>query len=202
MNLIDDFYIIESLGQEDIKDGKIFFESLKSINDFNPKYFKVDEFEGLRKVLTEFAKSNYKYLFISTHGDEENLELNNEIVNSYDLDDIEIDLSKKRIFMSSCKGGSFLFAKYFIKRGAYSVIGTPDNLPQIVAVAMWPTMLILFVRLNNFEVNFSELDKSLKLIVRFYKITMHYYSFIKNENKMKEYIYRCDDHKIRHDYEI
>lgn len=104
--------------------------------------------------------------------------------------------------MSSCRGGSFLIAKYFIKKGAYSVIGTPKDLDQIVAVAMWPTMLLMFERLSNFEVNFSELDKSIKQIVDIYRIPMHYYSFIRNEDKIKEYIYEYGKKRRRTDYEI
>ncbi len=202
MNQVDDFYIIESLGKDDIKDGKIFYDSLKTIKGFKPKFYGIDNFTQLKKRLNEFAESNYKYLLISTHGDEENLHLINESVNSYDLFDIELNLKNKRIFMSSCRGGSFLIAKYFIKKGAYSVIGTPKDLDQIVAVAMWPTMLLMFERLNNFEVNFSELDKSIKQIVDIYRIPMHYYSFIRNEDKIKEYIYEYGEKRRRTDYEI
>jgi len=202
MALIDDYYIIESLGGSDIKDGKIFFDSLNTISGFNPKYKKVSNFNELKKALTDFEQSNFKYLLISSHGDEENLHLTDETVNSYDLFDIDLDLSKKRIFMSSCRGGSYLIAKYFIKKGAYSVIGFPDDLDQIVAVALWPTMVLTFERLNDFEVNFRELDIALKQIVNVYRIPMHYYSFLRDEKKLKEYVYMYDKKRKRTDYEL
>jgi len=202
MALIDDYYIIESLGGSDIKDGKIFFDSLNTISGFNPKYKKVSNFNELKKALTDFEQSNFKYLLISSHGDEENLHLTDETVNSYDLFDIDLDLSKKRIFMSSCRGGSYLIAKYFIKKGAYSVIGSPDDLDQIVAVALWPTMVLTFERLNDFEVNFRELDIALKQIVNVYRIPMHYYSFLRDEKKLKEYVYMYDKKRKRTDYEL
>lgn len=104
--------------------------------------------------------------------------------------------------MSSCRGGSYLIAKYFIQKGAYSVIGSPDDLNQIVAVALWPTMVLIFDRLNYFEVNFRELDIALKQIVDVYRVTMHYYSFIRDEKKMKEYVYMYDKNRKRTNYKL
>jgi len=202
MELRDDYYIIESLTDKDIKDGKIFLRCLKSIKGFEPKYFDISNSEELATVLNEFSQSTYRYLFISTHGDFENLVLKNEKVNTYDHFDIDIDLRKKRIFMSSCEGGSILFAKYFLSKKAYSVIGTPDKLNQITATAIWPTMVILFERLSNSNIRFKEIDKFLKLVVRVYRIPMHYYSFIRNKTEMKEYIYEFGQKRRRKDYEL
>lgn len=202
MNLVDDFFIIESLGAKDINDGKIFYDSLNSIKILSPIYVTVNNFNQLSKALQEFEKSNYINLLISTHGDQENLILNEEAVNTYDLFDIDLKLNNRRIFMSSCKGGSFLFAKYFIKKEAYSVIGTPDNLAQFIAVGMWPTFLVLIEQMNDFVLNFSELDKALTLIVKIYKIRMHYYSFIRGKDIMKEYIYIPNKPRERNNYPI
>lgn len=54
MDLIDDYYIIESLEDSDIKDGKVFFDSLSTISGFNPKYRKVSNFNELKIALTGF----------------------------------------------------------------------------------------------------------------------------------------------------
>jgi len=198
----NDYYIIESLGSNDIKDGKIFYDCLKSVKKFNPLYKSIDTLDNFKDTLTEFANSDYKYLFLSAHGDEENIILTSEKVNAYDLIDIKIDLSKKRIFLSTCKGGSYLFGKYFIKKGAYSVIGAPDNLDQVVAVGMWSTMIILFEKYNTELLNFSKLDRALKFMNEIYEIDLAYYSFIKNKSKMKEYIYNLNNGRTRKDYEI
>lgn len=198
--LIDDYYIIESLGENDVKDGDIFFQSLRTIEGFEPKYFSVNDFAELESALCDFSSSSYKHLFISAHGDQENLFLTNEVVNTYDLFDIQ--LNKRRIFMSSFRGGSFLFAKYFISKGAYSVIGTPEGLDQIVADGMWPTMAVIFERLSNSSIKFRELDKFLKLVVKLYQIPMHYYSFVRGKSDMKEYVYEFNKRRERIDYKI
>lgn len=202
MELLQDYYIIESLSDKDIKDGKIFFDSLKSLGRFNPIYKMADNLKEFEVALAEFSTSNYKYLFVSAHGDAENILLVNESVNAYDLLEMDIDLNQRRVFMSTCKGGSFLLAKYFIKKKAYSVIGSPDNLDQIVAVGMWPTMALVFERLNQNQLNFSELDKTLKLLAKVYEINLAYYSFIRNQQKMKEYIYALGNGRERKDYDI
>ncbi|MEL7269534.1 MAG: hypothetical protein AAGL34_08170 [Bacteroidota bacterium] len=202
MNLIDDFFIIESLGAKDINDGKIFYDSLNSLKSLSPIYIIVNDFNELSNALKKFEESNYINLLISAHGDHENLILNSEVINTYDLFDIDVKLNNRRILMSSCKGGSFLFAKYFIKKGAYSVIGTPDNLSQFIAVGMWPTFLVLIGQMNDFVLNFLELDRALKLMVKVYKIKMHYYSFIRGKDKMKEYVYLLNEPRKRNDYPI
>lgn len=202
MEFIHDYYIVESLDDKDINNGKILYDSLKSINKFNPVYIKIYNLNEFKSVMVKFCKSGYKYLFLSAHGDEENFFLTNGQVNAYDLLDIEINLDKRRIFLSTCEGGSFLFGKYFIKKGAYSVIGTPDKLNQIVAAGMWPTMLVIFEKLNNGVINFSELDKTLKLLANVYELNLVYYSFIRNKKSMKEYNYQYNNKRIKKEYPI
>lgn len=201
MDLIHDFYIIESVGDNDIKDGHIFFQSLEAISKV-PIYESVKDIQQFKNALRNFIDSRYKYLFISSHGDEENIELTDETLNSYDLEDFKINFDERRIFMSTCRGGSYLFAKYFIRNGAYSIIGTPDELDQIVAVGMWPTMLIIFERMSETVLKFGELNTALKLMVDLYRIPLHYYSFIRDKKQMKEYIYIHKEKRIRNDYPL
>lgn len=202
MDLKHDYFIIESLTNEDINDGKIFYDALKSTNKYNPIHNKVKTRKAFENALIEFSNSNLKYLFISAHGNEENIELIADSFNAYDLADLEIDLTHRRIFMSTCRGGSFLLAKYFIKKGAYSVIGSPDDLDQIVATGLWPTMALVFERLNEDSLNFKELDATLELLTKIYRINLAYYSFIRNKPKMKGYLYSYKTIRQRNDYPI
>lgn len=201
MELFHDFYVIESLKDGDIKDGLIFCEALDSIKKV-PKYKSVRNCKEFKNALIDFQDSRYKYLLISTHGDQENLQFTDEDINADDFEDFKINFNQRRIFMSTCNGGSFLFAKYFIRNGAYSVVGTPDKLEQVVAVGMWPTMLIVFERLNHTVLNFSQINKTMKLMSEVYQITLHYYSFIRNKNSMKEYIYLPGIVKKRKDFPL
>lgn len=202
MQPIHDYFIIESLEGEDIKDGLIFYNSLLSLNKFTPKYLEVKTQKEFEEALLSFSKSNYRNLFVSSHGDEENIYLLNGNFNAYDLQELNINLKQRRVFMSTCKGGSFLLAKYFIQKKAYSVVGCPDNLPQITAVGMWTTMIIIFERINQNKIDFREINNSLSLLCKIYKTRLAYYSFIRNTKKMKEYLYTHTKSRTRNDYEI
>ena len=202
MELLHDYFIIESLSENDINDGKIFNDTLLSLGKYKPFYIKVYNKKEFENALLEFSNSSYKYLFISAHGDEENIYLEHDSFNAYDLDDMKINFSKKRIFMSTCRGGSFLLAKYFVTKKAYSVIGSPDDISQIVAVCMWPTMILIFERLNKNQLNFYELNKAIKLITKIYEINLSYYSFVRNKNEMKEYFYSLEKTRIKNIYSI
>ncbi len=197
----NEYFIIESLMDGDITDGRIFYDALKKKHD--PVYTKVKNPKQFRQALKDFCDSDYRHLFISAHGDEENIILSNGSFNAYDLEDLSIDLSNRRIFMSTCRGSSFLLAKYFIKKGAYSVTGTPDDLSQVVATGMWITMAIVFERLNKDTSNFPELNRTLKLLAKVYRIPLAYYSFIRNRPaKMKGYLYHHNSLRQRSDYPI
>lgn len=202
MNYVNDYFVIESLNENDIKDGEIFFKSLKSLNKYNPIYIDVKGKAEFEKAIIKFSKSNYKNLFISSHGDEENIVLLNENFNAYDLLDLDIDLNKRRVFMSTCRGGSFMLAKYFIKKKAYSVVGLPDILPQITAVGLWTTMIILFERFDKENIDFKKLNKSFLLLSKIYEIKISYFSFLRNKRLMKEYQYNGSNNKKRIDYQI
>jgi hypothetical protein len=201
MELFHDFYIIESLKDGDVEDGLIFREALDATKKV-PKYRNVKNFKDFKDALVDFENSRYKYLLISSHGDEENLQLTEEYVNVDDFEDFKIKFTERRIFMSTCYGGSLLFAKYFIRNGAYSVVGTPDKLDQIVAIGLWPTMLIVFERLNNTILKFSEINRTMKLMAEVYLINLHYYSFVRNKKSMKEYIYLPGIKRDRKDYPL
>lgn len=202
MTLNSDFYIIESLSSNDIKDGKILFDALSSVKKYNPIYKEVNTKKEFQHELEIFSNSCYKYLFISSHGDEENIILNKGKINAYDIQEMNIKIKERRIFMSTCKGGSFLLAKYFLQKGAYSLIGTPINLPQIVATSLWTTMVIVFDRLNNKNIQFKELDKTIKLMTNIYKVPFAYYSFKRDKKEMKEYLYSNESNRKRKDYPI
>lgn len=197
MNLLHDYYIVESMPANDINDGKIFHDALKAAG-FKPVYKPVKNVNEFEDALVKFSESSYRYLFISAHGTPEKIALIEENFFAEDLASMKINLKGRRIFLSTCEGGSTLFGRHFIKKNAYSVIGAPDKLAQIVAVGMWTTMVIVFNRSNGETLNFAELNTALKLLVKVYQIELHYYSFRRNhKNKMKEYIYYRDGRRIR-----
>ncbi len=195
-----DYFIIESIPQDDITDGIIFNDCLKSTRQFNPVYRFVKDIAEFNSAMREYVSSGYKYLFISSHGDFENINLLDGVINAEDIADMPLSFDGRRIFMSTCQGGSYLFAKSFIRKGAYSVVGCPDSLPQIIAVAMWTTMAAIL--LEDVGLHYRELDGSVSLLADIYNIQLKYFSFIRNESSMKEYTYERNKERVRKVYPI
>jgi hypothetical protein len=197
----DDFYIIESISDDEIQDGYVFYKALNSIEGFDPRYTFVNNYSEFVDALEDFSKSDYLYLMISCHGDDKKLYLIEDSVEYDDLDDLTLSYLKRRIFMSSCKGGNLQLAKYFIPNGAYSLIGCPDDIPQIVALVLWPTMLMRFDELNDTVINFEEIDNALAELSKFYRIRLNYYSFIRDNKSLKEYKYNTLGRRVRKNYD-
>ena len=198
----DDFYIIEGISDgDDIKDGEIFYQALRS-TDFNPRIRFVRSFFQLEEALIDFSNTNYLYCLLSCHGDSTGLRIGEDTIFNSDLTDICIQIPGRRVFMSSCRGGNLEIARYFIGSGAYSVLGFPVNLSQIKALAIWPTMLIQLEKMNNTVINFREMNKICKLILNIYSIPVIYYSFVRNSSRIKVYSYGIDKKRERQVIEI
>ncbi|MEI6949617.1 hypothetical protein V9K67_20690 [Paraflavisolibacter sp. H34] len=198
----NEYFIIESLPKDDIHDGKIFYDALKSSGIYEPIYKVVTSATEFETALKIFETSGCKFLFISAHGDEENITLIDGDYNAYDLADLDLHLPGRRVFLSTCRGGSFIFARYFIKKGVYSVIGSPDDLSQIVATAIWTTMAILFERLNSGGIKYEELNTTMKVLSDVYGIDLAYFSFIRDKPKMKRYFYSSGLERIKEVYNL
>lgn len=199
MALRHDYFIIESLGPGDIKDGEIFWKGLESLNTYDPIYRPVNTPEEFTAALIEFQNSDYDCLFVSSHGDEVTLDLTGGIYETFDLEDAPVDLQNRRVFMSTCRGGTELFARHFIRKGAYSVIGAPDDLAQIVATGMWVTMAWIFERYQKERLSFVQLNGALAKLAKVYGIELAYYSFMRRKRQMKEYTYFPDKKRNRRD---
>lgn len=203
MDLINDYFIIESIQKPDILDGKIFYDTLNAMGCLFPLYIPANSPKEFKEALEKFYLSNYRYLFISSHGDEENFKLVKGNFNIYDLEDLKINLKKRRVFLSTCNGGNYLMAKYFIKKGAYSVVGVPDKLEQAIAVPLWTTMGLIFNRLNDNGINFRETNTALNQLAKIYKIRLNFYSFKRNEPQvLKLYCYDQIKKRTRTDLKI
>lgn len=200
--MTNEYFIIESLPTDDIHDGEIFYKALKSTGIYEPIYKVVATSAEFETALKLFETSDCKFLFISAHGDEENITLIDGDYNAYDLADLNLHLPGRRVFLSSCRGGSFLFAKYFIQKGVYSVIGSPDDLTQIVATAIWTTMAILFERLNTGVIEYEELNTTMKVLSDVYGIDLAYFSFIRNKPKMKRYLYSSGLERLKEVHDL
>lgn len=108
MGSVNGVFIIESLDiadeKEELFEGEILKRMLKML-DVEVKYVYIRTRNELKYFIDEFEKSDYKYLHISCHGNDEGIgmTLNDETISFSQLDDMFSDYGRnKRVFFSSC----------------------------------------------------------------------------------------------------
>ncbi len=189
-------FIIESLNQQDDKDGRILHDILNVCRIQN-EYHAVNTKEEFIETISKFKESEYRYLHLSFHGNTTGFALSNEtfITNSNFSGIISNNLEKRRIFMSACETGNFdLAGKLITKNRIFSLIGSPVPIRFDKAVLFYPTFYHLMNELDEKEMNKDALKKSLRASADLFKIPIHYYAFLRkdkiwNETEIREYIF-------------
>jgi hypothetical protein len=180
-------YIIESLKSEDYFDG----ENLKDIlelSNIKVKYEWIETKDELNNKLSEFSISKYRYLHISCHADYNGLELTNDKIGNDEFGKLIKDrVQNKRIFLSACKGANLNLASIAIKNGAYSLIGSPNNIHFDKAALFWASFFHIINEFDDEKMKKLEINYVLKSCVDLFNIPINYYTYIERyrETKMR-----------------
>jgi len=189
-------FIIESLNVGDDKDGKI-LKDILDVCQVENEYIEVETKPQLIKAIDEFQRSEFRYLHLSCHANEEGFGLTDEtfITNSEFSEIVADKLQKRRIFMSACEAGNLdLAGKLITKNKIFSLIGSPEPIRFDKSLLFYPTFYHLMNELDENKMLKKELRKSIRGGVNLFKIPIHYYAFLRdkgiwNENEVKEYIF-------------
>ncbi|MEX0965762.1 MAG: hypothetical protein WD077_00865 [Bacteroidia bacterium] len=172
---------------EDEKKGNLDGKILKSILDICQipnTYFYLRTKKEFKHAIKEFQKSNFGFLHISCHGNEEGISTTFDYI-SFDLleDIIQEKLSYRRLFLSACEAARFELAQRFIpKYHCYSVVGSPDSIYCDKAAVFWSTFYHLMYESNQKRMPQIEIMPTLANLTKVFKIKLNYYSIIKNSN--------------------
>lgn len=180
-------FIIESMDLENERKGKLDGFALKTILDLcdiQNEYYYIRTILELKYVIDKFKDSDFGFLHIACHGNEEGLSLCFEDII---FEELELLLGKhlkyKRLFLSACKVARFELAKYFIpKYHAYSVIGTPDNIDYDKAAVFWSSFYYLMYSIDRVQMYQVNLLPTLKTISKTFNLRLDYFSIIKESN--------------------
>ena len=143
-----DVFIIESLTFENEQDqrfeGRILAEILR-LSGKNPIYYYVRTKRELRAVLDKFGESEYRYLHLSCHGNDESIattlddeigfEELGEMLNPY--------LDRRRLFISSCDVVNNQLADVVMESGCLSIIGPSEDVFFAEATVFWASFYYL-----------------------------------------------------------
>jgi hypothetical protein len=178
-------YIIESLRPDDPKEGEIIQNILK-MGGRSPLYRYVQTWDEFISAINDFNESNYRYLHISSHGNQNNLsfEFGNfkfeefgQYVNPY--------LRGRRVFISACEAVNEVdkkLAKTLINKGeCVSVIGFEKEVRFDVASLFWANFYFLAYEdqdhINDrIKMTRNIILKNLGTLSRLFNMIVNYYS--------------------------
>ncbi|UOO76936.1 hypothetical protein LVJ85_13260 [Neisseria sp. Dent CA1/247] len=154
-NTISEIFIIESLSIENENDGKtdgkLLFEILKFYGK-NPKYFYLRTTEELEEILEIYFTSQYRYLFLSCHGDNNSLGLTFNLLTYEEFAKLTAGkLNNRRLFVSACELGNENFARAIFdeNRGIFSIIAPINNVSFDSMLPFWSSYFHLSLQEEN-----------------------------------------------------
>ena len=182
MSTIADVFIIETLDPDDEGNGR--FEGsnichVLKLHGKSPEYRYVRTRQQLKRAIAEFGDSNYRYLHISTHGDDKGMCTTN-------LDDIDFEeladlldpaLQNRRLFLSACEMVNENMARAIMPTtDCRSIVGPTQAIEFTVSAVFWPTLYHLLFNLNDSSVRHAQLSDSLSKLVNLFEIDIGYFS--------------------------
>jgi hypothetical protein len=172
-------FIIESNHFEDeetgIYEGKILTEILKLIG-VKVKYYYIRSKDELRVLIKEFEESDFKYLHLSCHGDENGIELtlDNSEVSFLELNDMfSYELPTRRLFLSCCsvlKGERIkqdLFDTKFL-----SITGPLEDIYFQDAAVFWSSFYHLMFNNNKKNMRSNELKGTVEKLSEVFSLDL------------------------------
>ncbi len=159
-------------------------QTILDLCDIPNDYYYIRTILELEIVIEKFKESDFGFLHIACHGNEEGLSLCFEDII---FEELEILIGKhlkyRRLFLSACKVARFELAKYFIpKYHAYSVIGTPDNIDYDKAAVFWSSFYYLMYSNDKAQMYQINLLPTLESITKTFNLRLDYFSIIKESN--------------------
>ena len=173
-------FIIESLKFKDEKknrlEGEILERTLK-LSGKEPQYYYLRTKRELKKVLKRFKKSNYRYLHLSCHGNDESIGTTLNSIEFEELGDIlRPYLSGRRLFFSSCEVvNKSLAAAVMPESECNSIIGPTEEVDFDKAAVMWASFYYLAFEENRKKMDRDNIKPILNNIARLFEIPIAYY---------------------------
>lgn len=178
---IPDVFIIESLkiNEEklEIQEGK-FLSHLLRLHNKKPIYYYIRSKTELKEIMSVFDKSNYRYLHIACHGNNQEIGFTFGRISFKDFGKIVRPyLNKKRLFLSACQSTNINLAKEIIPNTrCYSLIGFGNKIHFNDAAITCASFYHLMFKKNPAQIKRMYILPILNQINQIYGISLRYYS--------------------------
>jgi hypothetical protein len=192
--MLPEVYIIESLSKQDIKEkrleGKLISQILR-MGKRKPKYRFVKTRSQLIEATEEFAKSQYRYLHLSCHGNSNKFRFYFGDIGFRQFAKFMHDkLENRRIFISTCKSVNMNLAKLIIPRSkCNSIIGPFEPIRFDDAAIIWVSYYYLAFKNEQTVMDRKLIIKTLTCLTKLYQINLNYFSIIQKKGiKLTKFI--------------
>jgi hypothetical protein len=188
-------FIIESMDWDNEAKGKLDGYALKTILDLSDipnQYIYIRTYQEFEHAMELFKETDYGFLHISCHGNEEGICLTMDDLSFEDLGLIMGPYLKyRRLFLSACKAASFALAEYFIPRyHCYSIMGAADTIDYDKAAIFWSSYYYLMYRDDQKRMWQKNIIPTLQNITRTFDESLNYFSIINERNPKSKFSLR------------
>lgn len=149
--------------------------------DFTAKipYRYVRTRKDFKKAIRAFVRSDYRYLHISAHADEEGIATtNHEEVSNAELGKmLGAEFANRRLFLSACSIVHKEMAAQIIPvTQCFSVVGPRQDIGFAEAVVFWPALYHLMFAVDTRAMKRAALAANLRKVASLFEIEIGYFS--------------------------
>lgn len=191
------FFIIESLDFDDEEhkrfEGKFLYDYLNLLEK-DPLYYYIRTHSELKKIADFYSDSEYRYLFLSCHGNSSNIATTLDSVSFEKFSSIfENRLNSRRVFVSACSVGRLSFAEKLFSKNPhmYSIVAPTTDVAFDSTYPFWVTLSYLLDAIDTYRIKRATLRASLKLCANLFNMKMVY--FYRKDNEVKSIRFTPED---------
>lgn len=171
-------FIVESLRfseEEQRCEGRIISEILQRSGK-DCEYFYIRTNKELQAVIKRFAKSKFRYLHLSCHGDSNSLCTTLDDLNFSTLASIiKPHLSGRRLFISSCLATNEKIAKVLMKdSGCISILGPSRTIGFEDAAILWASLYHTLFSVDKARIKHSVLWRKAQDVANMFNVHLNY----------------------------
>lgn len=181
-------FIIESLRfvdeENDAFEGR-FLSQILHLSGKESIYYYVRTKKELKEVLKRFHKSDYRYLHLSCHGNEEEIRTTIDPISFSEFSQLAKPyLKDKRLFISACSAVNHKLADAVIRScQCFSIIGPANKVPFGDAAIIWASFYHLVFREDAMRMRRADIMTTLKSIAKTFVVPMNYVYINKKDPK-------------------
>ena|SRR2546425_6048357 len=173
-------FIIESLRLSDERRDRFEGQIIKDMLAFSGKecqYFYIRTKRELTRMLRLFTESEYRYLHLSCHGDEDTLATTLDSLTLAELGEmLKPHLKHRRLFISACRMTNANLARaIWPDSECFSLLGPVENIGFADAAILWASLYHVLFAHDPATINRSLLQAKAQEVSNMYRVRLRYF---------------------------